>query len=69
MLLEFSVFIHIPIVRNLEQREAEEAMQEQLDALGAMTTDGFYHPSLPLLVDLSPMFLRSYVLKMFCALI
>ena len=56
-------------MRNLEQRKAEEAMQEQLDALGAMTTDGFYHPSLPLLVDLSPMFLRSYVLKMFCALI
>ena len=56
-------------VRNLEQREAEEAMQEQLDALGAMTTDGFYHPSPPLLVDLSPMFLRPYVLKMFWALV
>ena len=56
-------------MRNLEQREAEGAMQEQLDALGAMTTDGFYHPSPPLLVDLSPMFLRPYVLKMFWALV
>ena len=50
---------------NFQRREDEEAMQEQLDAVEAMPLEDVYPTSPPPLEgeeDLSPMFLRSYVL-------